>query len=284
MKNKNSLYIVFFALLFTACSSVKYPSVEESETKIRQFSAQNYALDSSIKSQYLQEPLNRDVQVKISKNMLNSLLQRLAASNNTDISFLFQYTPKIYNEEKSALGIKYTNYIDLKGGKLDVNLKSLKILEFFAGKFSAQLELDGKGNLDVNGQYMGVPASAKPDVQVYLNDKVTFNVQAKDNGSLLIKPANQKLTLKIKISVKLLGWSVPYYKEIPLELAQLVKPIEVPLNFQMDFLLPQPSSVPGDNTFVQTKNRLEFLNSSVNADKTYIEYKTDINFLPNTSK
>lgn len=281
MRNKNFLYIAFLALALSACSSVKYPSVEESETKIRQFSARNYNLDSTIKTQYLQVPLNRDIQVRLSKNLMNSLLQRLASSNNNDISFLFQYTPKIYNEEKSALGIKYSNYIDLKGGKLDVNLKSLKILDFYSGKLSAQLELEGKGNLDVNGQYMGVPASAKPDVQVYLNDKVTFLVQAKDNGSLLIKPANQKLTLKIKISVKLLGWSVPYYKEIPLELAQLVKPIEVPLNFQMDYMLPQPSTTPGDNTFVQTKNRLEFLNSSVNADKNYIEYKTDINFLPN---
>ena len=281
MKSK-SIYVFFlFSFVLFSCRSTKYPSIEESEAKVRQYSAQNYTLDSSIKSLFIQEPLNRDAQIKLSKNLINSLLQKLTSAQEKDISFVFLASPKIYNEEKSVLGIKYSNYVDLKGGKLDVNIKTLKILDFYSDKLTAQIELAGKGNLEVNGQYMGVPASAKPDVEIYLNEKVTFLLKPNNKGNLILKPESQTLMLKIKIAVKLLGWAVPYYKEIPLNLLQLVQPIEIPLNFPMYCQLPKPSDTPGSNQFVFKPYTVDFSNSSINCSSKYIEYKSDINLLPN---
>lgn len=269
--------ILFLSILtLYSCSSVNYPSIEESEKSIAESKLKISMLENEINTKMPKVSNDRSLETTIAIKPINKILEKIAFSRNDDLKLKFSPSPAIYIEEKSTLGIKYTNQVDLNSGNIDINLKSLKFNEFKNNKINANIEIEGLGKVDVSVKYMGLSTSAKPDVQMYLNEQVTLDVKADNKGNLTLKPLPKKLILKAAIKLDVLGWKLPYYREIELELTEILKPITIPLALTSDFQLPVPAEEYGKGQIVFKPYTLEFSKASVKAENNKIEYQTDI--------
>lgn len=272
---KNSIMLIF-CLVLVSCSSVKYPSIEESDAKINEYKGKmslNAPFFNGIDSKFTAKS---DLAVSVSMKSLNNILEKIAYQREDDIVIKFAYSPKIYVEEKSTLGIKYTNYVDIKSGNINVNLKSIKFESFSNNVISGSIEIEGKGDIEAGGSYLGVGASIKPMLNMYIKEPVKFDVLTADSGFIIIKPQAKEMTMKINIKINLLGLNLPWYQELPLQLKDLVKPIKIPVSFNTDFQLPVPAEKYGKNQFTFMPFILKFDNPKVKANNNKLEYQSDL--------
>jgi hypothetical protein len=269
--------ILFILLsLCAGCSSIDLPETKESELVIASEKAKVDSIDASIRSMNIQYPSGNDVVVQLRRNILNSFLLALAGDRTDDIAITFYKSPGIIREDKKTLFVSYTNYIDIDGGSIVVDLKKIRFDGFNGNRIDAFLEIEGRGTINVSGKYMGVPAWVSPDVELRLAEPVSFQIWNDQNGNLVIAPQQKRLTLKTKTSIKLLAWSVPWNQDIPLELTDLIKPMTFPSTVQSSVQLPVPSMNPDAGAWQLAPFGIRLSNASVNAANDRIEMRTDI--------
>lgn len=270
--------LIALLAVFAGCKSVDMLTLEQSQKIIDQYKPQLEQNDKLINSKSGNFPSGNDIILGAGIQPLNRIMQIFSNNRNDDISLYFGYSPNILKEEKSVLGIKYTNHINIDSGFVYLNIKSLKIDKFEKSRLNAVLEIEGFGKVGVSGKYLGIPAGITPDVQLYLNEPVSFDLIASSQGVISLKPLPKKLILKAKVKINLLGWDVPWYQEIPLELAELVKPIQFPIALKSEIQFPLPASKSGDQKIEYAPYLLEMNNASVEGQNTKIIYRTNIDF------
>lgn len=273
------LRLFALGLLVASCSGVKYPTVVESQNKINALQPQIVKYDEYFNARNSNAGKILDVQTSISLPAINKILDKFVSNRTDDIVIKFNNTPKIFLEEKSTLGIKYTNYVDINSGTISVNLKSLKFDSFSGNVISGTIEVEGSGDIGVSGQYMGVPASVKPKVTLYLSEPVQFTIAPTGVGMVTLTPKPKQLKLKTKIAISMLSLNLPWYQEVPLKLEELVKPMQFPIAMQSDFNLPVPSSTFSSNQFEQVPYKFNMSETKVIADKNVIEFKTNVELI-----
>ena len=143
-------------------------------------------------------------------------------------------------------------------------------------KVDGMIELEGKGFISVSGKYTGIPASASPEVELYLNEAISMELLPTDTGYVLLKPVPKDIILKIKFSINLLGWKIPYYQEIPLKFAEMMKPVAFPLAVNTDVTFPLPAQKFGNDKVEMVPYQMIFHKTKVSGVNTKIEYRTDI--------
>ena len=259
-------------------SSLNIPTKEESQNKITQFKPQVDTLDGAISIQTTFLPKGHDLISRTRESAINTLLARVANRSLSDIHIDFLATRPLWKEDKSILGIGYTNFIDIDTGKLDIDLKKFLFRDFTNNIVNAEIEIEGTGNLTVSGKYSGVSAGSSPQVHFYLNEQVQFVVSAADSVYILLNPAPQTVMLKTKITISLLGWDVPYYREIPLQVTDLIKPVFIPSALRSEIIFPIPASRYGEQRLEFVKRFLRFSKSSVRANDNILEYQSNIDF------
>ncbi|MDH7516241.1 MAG: hypothetical protein QHI48_10255 [Bacteroidota bacterium] len=267
-----------FALLSLACSP-SLPTIEESSADIAAHRARIDSIETALhRSASVPRP-GKDIRIRVSAAMLNEIFSAFAGSRTDDLRIALFPTRPLVKEERSILGIPYTNYLDIDSGNVVVNLSHLRIERIRAGRVEASLRLEGIGRIGVSGKYTGVPAGAAPDLTVSLEEKVAFTVRATDSGTVLLVPVPQVVTIRARFSVKLLEWNVPWSKDIPVQLTDLVRPIELPIALRTDIPIPIPPDRPEGETAFR-KVRLHFVEPSLKVDEEAITFSASLRILP----
>jgi hypothetical protein len=272
------IILLTFALGFAGCSSIDLPTVEQSQKSINISKLQIDSLSSNIKMKRLALPAGNDVIVRINMNALNKIIEPIANNREDDIKIDFPPTKPVMSEDKSILGIKYTNYINVESGSLIANLKKFRFERMHLNKIGTTLEVEGKGNLSVSGRYMGVPASVSPEIYMYLFESVSLSLTSTKNGEIVLNPEQKGMILKTKFTVSLLGWQVPWYQEVPLEFTDMIKPLSFPIALKSEIQFPLPAKTFGDQKLEFAPYLLELSNSKVSAANNKLEYRTDVDF------
>ena len=275
---KSKLLILALIPAFIACRSVDFPKPETSQRQIDSLKPLIAALDQELNVIQKDLPSGKEMILQAQIKPFNAILEKLAYQRNDDITLIFNESKGIIKEDKSAFGINYTNQVDISGGKMDVNLKSFKFESIEGNKVTAKIELEGFGKVSVGGKYMGVPAQITPDIQLYLNEPITLAISSTKPGFMTLTPEWKQLALKTKISINLLGWAVPFYKEIPLQITDLMKPIDIPIALKPEIQFPLPAQKFGDSKIDFAPYVLEFSAPEVWAWGNKIEYKANLDF------
>jgi hypothetical protein len=278
--NKN-IYIFLIPFLLVSCKSgIELPTIEQSQKSIALYNNRIDSLERAVIRKKPSFPIGNDFIIRLSLPAIDKIVETLANNRYDDLSVKFLPTAPVYKEDKSILGISYTNYLNIDNGFLNANLKKFRFDNTNRNKIDATIEVEGKGNISVSGKYMGVPASISPEIELYLYETITFNLIAENNGYVTLKPEPKRMILKSKFYVNLLGWQFPWYQEVPLEISELIEPIKLPISVRPEFMLPLPSSKPGDQKIEYAPYILDFSNSNVTASNNRIEFKSDVNFRP----
>jgi hypothetical protein len=276
---KKFISILLLSIILFSCKSYDYPTIEESEEIIYTNSKIIDSLNVIIQNKKPKLDSKPNFVFNLSNNFINKILQSYTNSKTEDILIQFNETKAFYEENKIILGLSVRNYLDIHSSVISTDIKKVRFEKTYSNRMEALLEIESKGNILVSGRYTGIPIKANPLVELYLNEPIMFDIYPTKNGTIMFKPLPKKLLLKTRISIKVLEWYVPWYKEIPIEITELIQPIEMPLGFETEFYFPLPNSNLESNdklTFIPYTINLE--NNSIRLDNDRIEFKTNLVF------
>lgn len=267
-----SLYI------FSGCKSIDMPTIEQSQKLIDFYKPQINLADRNIDDKTKNLPSGNDLILRLSINPINTILKALANRREDDIKLIFSQSKNVVKEDKSILGINYTNYINIDTGSFSVNIKAINFSKFDKNIIEGRIEIEGKGEISASGKYMGVPASISPEVQIYLNEPVSFNLQATDSGYIVLKPRPSELTLKTKFFFKLLEWKIPFSYDSKLQFTDIMKPMAVPIALNTEIQFPKPSKKAGSNEMEQIPYEVQLKNTLLKTLDSKLELRSDAVF------
>lgn len=267
-----SLYI------FSGCKSIDMPTIEQSQKLIDFYKPQINLADRNIDDKTKNLPSGNDLILRLSINPINTILKALANRREDDIKLIFSQSKNVVKGDKSILGINYTNYINIDTGSFSVNIKAINFSKFDKNIIEGRIEIEGKGEISASGKYMGVPASISPEVQIYLNEPVSFNLQATDSGYIVLKPRPSELTLKTKFFFKLLEWKIPFSYDSKLQFTDIMKPMAVPIALNTEIQFPKPSKKAGSNEMEQIPYEVQLKNTLLKTLDSKLELRSDAVF------
>lgn len=268
------IIIAFSALALSSCRTIEYPTLEECRRDAKNYSDKLAKVEKKIQAYAPAIPESGEIVVELQKKALDELALRLSNSSDEDISITFLEKKGFLEDNGNLAGLKYKNFLDINGGNLKLDLKKFKFDKLDSDRLYGMIEIEGKGRLSVSGKYAGIPASASPEVEVYLCEPIAFKIKTGENAVAQLVPERRTLLLKVKLYIKMLEWRIPWYEEIPLELTDVVKPINIPLALSSSTLLPLP--VAGMEGVKNTEFRVSFLNPKITLRGGEIRYGTDI--------
>lgn len=269
---------IFFIFIFLGCKSIDLPTVEQSQKLIDFYQPQINLADRNIDDRTKNLPSGNDFILRLSVNPLNTILKALSNRREDDIKFIFRQSKNVVKEDKSVLGINYTNYINIDTGSFSVNIKAINFSKFDKNIIEGKIEIEGKGAISASGKYIGVPASISPEVQIYLNEPVSFNLEGTDSGYIVLKPRPAKLTLKTKFFFKLLDWKIPWGYDSQLEFTDIMKPMAVPIAINTEVQFPKPSKKAGSNQMEQVPYEIQLINTRLTTIDSKLEFRSDAIF------
>ncbi len=271
--------MVLPALLVAACSSLDLPTIEASRAAVEAARPRIETADSVARAWSASRlPGGADLVTRVRMGAVNRMLNAVADNRSDDVRLRFLPTRNIVREDKSVFGVAYTNTVDIDGGELTMNLKTLRFDRFDKNAAEASIEIEGTGRVAASGRYTGVPASASPNVELRLADRVTFDVRPAADGMVLITPRAKTVNLRVTLSVKLLQWSVPYSQDVPLQIRDLVPPMQVPVALSAEVPFPVPAAKAGDEKFDYVPYKLVLSNTAVRTMNNLLEVSTTIDF------
>lgn len=271
--------IVVISVVAGGCKSYQMPTTEESKEKIKIYTAKTDSIERVIASSLTLPAITHDMVIFADLNMINRITRQLSNQREDDIKLYFRKKGDFMKEDKNVLGIKYTNYLSIDTGYVAINLKKLNLDKMDNSKINATLELEGKGGIAVSGKYTGIPASASPDVQIYMIEPIAFDLQTTNDGNVLFKPLPRKMLLKTKFAISLLEWKVPYYQEVELELTQLMQPMKIPLAFSGEISLPKPAQNFSGQRMEFVPYKVELRRAEVKTSNNKIDFRSDVEFI-----
>lgn len=254
------------------------PDIETSKETIASVKPQLDTLDVLINTQTRALPRGHDLITQTRASAVNMLLHRVTNSTTTDIHIDFLSTRPLWKEEKSVLGMGYTNFVDVDTGSLNIDLKKFTFTSMANNTIYAQIEIEGTGTIKASGKYTGVSANVSPQIQFYLDEQIFFTVAAADSDFIRLNPVPKTVRLKTKVTINLLGWNIPYYKEIPLLTTDLIKPVLIPSAIKSEIVFPIPAAQYGSQRLELVKRYLRFSRSTVRASNNVLEYRSNIDF------
>ena len=273
-------YFILFILLFiVGCSSSRTIStLAQYEKTINELNLKTDLLGLLISSYINKLPTGSDVISKTKLSAVNKLLDSITFLSVKDVEFNFLQTKPLWTETNSILGLTYTNFVDIDTGKITIDLKKFRIISKSNNILTAEIELEGSGEIKVSGKYTGIISSASPKLHFYLKDELPLNIMPGDSDYIVLTPMPKDIILKAKVSIDLYKWNIPFYKEIKLISTDLIKPILVPSAINSEILFPIPSPLYGKKQIEFIKYQLYFSKISVSLINNTIEYRSDISF------
>jgi len=223
-------------------------------------------------------PRGHDLITQTRTLAVNTLLHKVTNSTQRDVHIDFLATRPLWKEDKSLLGVQFSNVVNVDTGTMDIDLKKFVFTGISNNTIYAQIEIEGSGFIKASGTYAGVSARVSPQIHFYLDEQILFSVAAADSDYIRLNPIPKTLRLKTKTTITLLGWSIPYYKEILLLTTDLIKPILIPSAVTSEIVFPVPAAQYGSQRMQFVKRYLRFTRSTVRANNNVLEYRSNIDF------
>ena len=264
--------------LFASCSSLDIPSIEQSEKTIATLRPLLKQSDEAINTYGQRIPSGNDLIFRLKLSALNTIATTVAGQRTDDVRIAFLPTRPFLREDKSILGIKYANSIDIDTGNLIMNLRVFRFDRCRNNIIDAIIGIDGRGKIKLSGRYTGIPASASPFIDMTLDETIHFDIVLSDSGCVQLRPRKQQLVLHTTFSVKIIEWQIPWSKDIPLEVTDLIPPIDIPMAFGASIPFPIPSPEYGDERLTFIPHAVEFFRTIINASNDVLEVRTDFRF------
>lgn len=271
--------LIFVLLLFGCGSSLDIPPTEESMQSIALMKPQLDSLDREISAEIQGLPRGHDLITQTRTLAVNTLLHKVTTSTERDVHIDFLATRPLWKEDKSLLGVQFSNVVNVDTGTMDIDLKKFVFTGITNNTIYAQIEIEGSGFIKASGTYTGVSARVSPQIHFYLDEQILFTVATADSDYIRLNPIPKTLRLKTKTSITLLGWSIPYYKEILLLTTDLIKPILIPSAVTSEIVFPVPAAQFGSQRLQFVKRFLQFSRSTVKANNSVLEYRSNIDFI-----
>ncbi len=273
---QNILSIIVLLVFAVSCKTIDIPSKEESERVINGYGPLIQLNNSMIDQAAKKLPGGKDVIIMIRKEAINRILKELADDRYEDVKIEFLPTRHLIEDKVSLPGMEYTNYLDIDGGDVALNLKTFRFNDFKKDLVGAEIEIVGKGKISVSGKYTVLKASASLEIELKLKENVRFIIRPAAGGGMELAPLPQKIKITATFFVQLFSWKIPYSHDIELQLADLIKPVEIPMAIQTEINLPVPAKKQGDDKFENVRHKLDLNASAVSADQDILEYGTNI--------
>jgi hypothetical protein len=270
--------LIFVLLLIGCGSSLDIPPTEESKHSIALMKPRLDSLDRKISAEIQGLPRGHDLITQTRTLAVNTLLHKVTNSTQRDVHIDFLATRPLWKEDKSLLGVQFSNVVNVDTGTMDIDLKKFVFTGISNNTIYAQIEIEGSGFIKASGTYAGVSARVSPQIHFYLDEQILFSVAAADSDYIRLNPIPKTLRLKTKTTITLLGWSIPYYKEILLLTTDLIKPILIPSAVTSEIVFPVPAAQYGSQRMQFVKRYLRFTRSTVRANNNVLEYRSNIDF------
>ncbi len=265
--------------LFYSCSSVELPTIEDSVSKISMYKEKLNEVNNIINTKSNTKFSDKEVTVLVRKEMINAIFSSLSKDRQEDLEIIFRKTKNIIKDDVKVLGIEYTNYVDIDSGAVQLDLKSIKLINMMKDKISTVVEIEGNGKIAISAKHTGIGASVKSGIELYLKDTIEFKVESSKISEIILRPIPKKLNLKTKFSVEILKWKVPWRENIDLELADIISPITVPMNISTEVSLPYPQKNMKPGEFNYIPYMLKLFDSKVSILNENLTWEANFNII-----
>jgi hypothetical protein len=271
--------LAFLIGIAGAAQAQRLPSTEESTASITELKRRIDSIDAVINTMPKPLAVANDMTLRFRRSALNMLFTAFSTHRTDDIQLQLLQTRPMWSENKSLLGMTIVNTIDVDTGTVFVDIKGFDCSAFNKNTVDILLEIEGTGMIAVSGRYAGVPLRASPSLSLYLQDKVKFNISSAGADNILLKPDPHTFMLKTKMSIQFLQWTIPYYREIPIEAESMLKSIVLPLSISSTLLFPAPWAQDASRRYDFVPRTVRLSHTSVWAQGETLEFRADIQFV-----
>lgn len=271
------IVLLFISFVLPSCSTLDIPTTEESLRTINRISPQLAFTDKAIDEISMMLPASVHITVNLKQAALNRFIKSITENRSDDLHVLLHRTSPLVSETKTILGLPYSNYIDLDSGFMTINLKEMRFTRFSGTRVDAIFALEGRGRIRASGRYMGIPARTSPELELSLNDVISFDLGIVE-GKLQLRPVQKTVVLKTRMFVTLLEWEVPWSEEIELQVADIIPSFVVPSTIRGSIQLPVPASRPGEKSVEYHRRQLDLFQTAAifNSDVLSLQTNFDI--------
>ncbi len=197
-----------------------------------------------------------DVQLKLGRSVISSLLANLAGQQNPDLNFKLKQG-RIRTNEISA-GISITNYTDVENGEGQADVSELKIESISDDKLN--LRLSGQGVIDarVKGREFGVPYGLSPRTSFAIKDQLVPLQFVSENGKAILRALpGATLPINVRFSLNVAGKDIGINRTEIVQVDRWLNKIELPALLDREIMLPRKMEVDaGSNLHTTEKQKL----------------------------
>jgi hypothetical protein len=253
------------------------PSLDSSRAVIADIGPRLALLDSSLNNAYRNvERGQQDIIVTVKARVINAFFNAVASRGTDDCTVKLLETKGIWTDTKSLFGVSVKSSLDIDSGTIVVDLKHFSVPLMKQNIIESQIELEGSGQVAVTGQSAGVPGRAMPKLNLYLNDRIRLACSGDKMGNIRLRPEPATVMLKAKLSVKLWGFEVPYYKEIPIAVADVVPAFILPIALSSSIRAPIRGTFQHERAIEYAEYSVTFGALRVWANNDELELRTNI--------
>ncbi len=197
-----------------------------------------------------------DVQLKLGRNVIGSLLANLAGQQNPDLNFKLKQG-RIRTNEINA-GISITNYTDVENGEGQADVSELNIESIAEDKLN--LRLSGQGVIDarVKGREFGVPYGLSPRTSFAIKDQLVPLQFISENGKAFLRALpGATLPINVRFSLNVAGKDIGINRTEVVQVDRWLSKIELPALLDREIMLPRKMEVDaGSNLHTTEKQKL----------------------------
>jgi hypothetical protein len=261
---RSILNILILGLIIAGCTASDLPTLEDSQRSISELQTRLEMMDEMIDAMPHPRQLDRDMEVRIDTRALDRILHAVSHNRSDDIRISLPAMRHLIEQKKHALGIPYTNYVDIDSGKFNLNIKEFRIVTAENNSLRIFMSIAGKGRISVSGKYIAVPASATPTIKIQAEDTIRFVLKKSSEHGIALVPQKQNIPLEITVSIRLLAWDVPYKHNMSIAVDKIIQPIPIPLYVSSTLSMPALKSSPDQALrFVKSKLNISGMRTGI---------------------
>lgn len=199
-----------------------------------------------------------DVRLRLSRNVISSLLSQIAWQQNPDLKFKMKQGRLRSNEVKTVVSI--VNYTDITNGDGQADISEMRVESIGDGKVN--LKLSGQGVIDaqIKGREYGIPYGLSPRTNFTIKDQPIPLQFVGDNGKVILRAVTGSiLPISLRFSVQVAGQEIGINRTEAVQVDRWLNRIELPALLNREILLPRRLEVDdGGNLHVTQKDRLSY--------------------------
>ncbi len=223
-----------------------------------------------------------DVRLRLSRNLISSLLSQIAAQQNPDLKFKLKQSRVRSNEVTAVVSI--LNYTDIENGDGQADVSELRVENIADGKVNVRLS--GRGVIDakIKGREYGIPYGFSPRTNFAINNQPIPLQFAAENGRVVLQAVpGTALPINLRFTVNVAGHEVGIDRTEAVRVDRWLSRIELPALLNREILLPNKLEIDaGGNLHVTNKHKLDYSLSKLRfgANNDAVDITADIKVNP----